>query len=298
MDGQAPGPGSDADVAQYVAGLGLPGLADIHVHFLPESVLRKVWAYFDAHGRTQGQAWPIHYRLPQEERLAVVRGLGLRGIPALTYAHKPGMATWLNDWCAEFARRVPEAVPSATFYPEPEVGGYVAQALDRGARLFKVHVQVGGFDPADELLDPAWGLVQEAAVPVVLHAGSGPHPGVHTGPERVAALLRRFPRLVLVIAHLGMPEYHAFADLAEAYPGVHLDTTMSGTDYVQRFAPLPADYLPRLADLGERVVLGSDFPNIPYPYAHQLQALARLELGAEWLRAVLWANGARLMRLD
>ena len=44
-------------------------------------------------------------------------------------------------------------------------------------------------------------------------------------------------------------------------------------------------------------VLGSDFPNIPYPYAHQLEALDRLELGDDWLRAVLWHNGARLMRL-
>jgi len=78
---------------------------------------------------------------------------------------------------------------------------------------------------------------------------------------------------------------------------VHLDTTMAGTDYVERIAPLPKDYLPRLADLGDKVVLGSDFPNIPYPCAHQLEALDRLDLGDEWLRAVLWRNGARLMGL-
>jgi hypothetical protein len=45
------------------------------------------------------------------------------------------------------------------------------------------------------------------------------------------------------------------------------------------------------------VVLGSDFPNIPYPYAHQLDALARLGLGDEWMRKVLWENGARLLGL-
>lgn len=283
---------------RYVAGLGLPGLADIHVHFLPEPVMRKVWGWFDAHGRAPGEDWPIHYRLPEPERLRIVRALGLRAIPSLTYAHRPGMAAWLNDWCADFADRVDDAVHSATFYPEPQVGDYVATALGRGARLFKVHVQVGGFDPGDERLDPAWGQLQDAQVPVVVHAGSGPHPGEHTGPEPVARLLRRFPRLVLVIAHLGMPEYHPFADLADAYPGVHLDTTMSGTDYVQQFAPLPPGYLTRLRDLGGRVVLGSDFPNIPYPYAHQLQALARWDLGDDWLRAVLWGNGARLMRLS
>jgi hypothetical protein len=110
-------------------------------------------------------------------------------------------------------------------------------------------------------------------------------------------VLRRFPRLTLVIAHLGMSEYDAFADLVEQYPNAHLDTTMAGTDFVNTFAPLPADYVRRLADLGDRVVLGADFPNIPYPYVHQLQALDRLDLGDEWLRAVLWDNGARLMGL-
>jgi uncharacterized protein len=51
---------------------------------------------------------------------------------------------------------------------------------------------------------------------------------------------------------------------------------------------------PRLRALRDKVLLGSDFPSIPYAYAHQLQALHRLELGEEWLRAVLWSNGARL----
>ena len=51
----------------------------------------------------------------------------------------------------------------------------------------------------------------------------------------------------------------------------------------------------RLAGLRDKVVLGSDFPNIPYPYAHQIQALDRLGLGEDWLRAVLWENGNRLL---
>ncbi len=52
-----------------------------------------------------------------------------------------------------------------------------------------------------------------------------------------------------------------------------------------------------LGDLGDRVVLGSDFPNIPYPYVEQLDALARFGLGDDWLRVVCWTNGARLLGL-
>jgi hypothetical protein len=99
-----------------------------------------------------------------------------------------------------------------------------------------------------------------------------------------------------------MSEYHAFADLAEQYAGVHLDTTMAGTDFTEQFAPMPPGYLPRLAALRDKVVLGADFPNIPYPYAAQVAALDRMattaDLGDDWLRAVLWHNGCRLMSLS
>ncbi len=291
-------PSSDAEIPAYWQGLGLPGLADIHVHFLPDEVLRKVWAFFDRAETSYGMAWPVHYRADEQARLDLVRSFGLRAIPALTYPHKPGMARWLNDWCTQFAARVPDAVHSATLFPEDGVGTYVADALRAGARLFKVHVQVGDFSPADPVLDPAWGVLEDAGAPIVIHAGSAPAPGRFTGPDRVDDVLKRFPRLTLVIAHLGMSEYDAFADLVERYPNVHLDTTMAGTDFTNTFAPMPPGYVQRLGDLGDRVVLGADFPNIPYPYYEQLVALDRLGLGDDWLRAVLWHNGARLMGLS
>lgn len=290
-------PATDADIPAYWQALGLPGLADIHVHFLPDRMLAKVWDFFDRADANYGMPWPIQYRADEQQRLDTVRGFGLRAIPSLTYPHKPGMAQWLNAWCADFAERVPDAVHSATFFPEDDVAPYVAAALDAGARLFKMHVQVGEFSPADPLLAAAWGILQDAGRPVVIHAGSAPRPGRFTGAHHVREVLTRFPRLVLVIAHLGMTEYDEFADLVEQFPNVHLDTTMAGTDFANVFAPLPFDYVRRLADVGDRVVLGADFPNIPYPYAEQLQALDRLGLGDEWLRAVLWHNGARLMQL-
>lgn len=293
-----PGPVTDADVPAYLAALGIPGLADIHVHFLPERMLHKVWSYFDAAEQNYGYAWPIHYRYDTDTRLAIVRGLGMRAIPALTYPHKPGMAAWLNEWNREFAVAHADVVHCATLFAEPESAVYVPEALAAGARLFKVHVQVGGFAPDDPVLDAAWAALEKAGVPVVIHAGSRPLPGAHTGPDAIAAVLNRFPRLALVIAHMGMPEYEAFADLAERYGNVHLDTTMFATGFLDGPAVWPAGYLGRLGALRDRIVLGSDFPNIPYPYARQLSALADLELGDEWMRAVLWGNGARLLRPD
>ncbi|MGW8378240.1 amidohydrolase family protein [Streptomyces sp. ODS28] len=286
------------EVRRFWGRLGLPGLVDVHTHFMPERVLHKVWEYFDANGPLiGGLEWPITYRAGEAERTALLRDFGVLAFTSMLYPHKPGMARWLNGWSAEFAARTPDCLHTATLYPEPDTEAYVREAVEAGARVFKSHVQVGDYDPADPLLDPAWGLLAEAGVPVVIHCGSGPAPGKHTGPGPIACVLARHPRLRLVVAHVGMPEYADFLGLAERYGEVRLDTTMAFTDFTEEFMPFPREELPRLAGLGDRVLLGTDYPNIPYPYVHQLHALERLDLGEDWLRAVCHDNGAKLFGL-
>ena len=287
----------DNEVPDWLERLGLPGLVDVHVHFLPDPVMDAVWDYFDQAGKHYGVAWPVTYRTPVADRLARLEALGVRAFPALVYPHKPDMAAWLSKWAREFAARTPGCVPSGTFYPEPGAASYVREALDEGTRIFKVHVQVGDYDPRDDELDAVWGQLAEAGVPVVVHCGSGPIPGRHTGPGPIGEVLRRHPRLTAVIAHLGMPEYAEHLALAERYPNVHLDTTMACTPFTEAMMPMPPGLRPRLAALQDRIVLGTDFPNIPYPYAVQLQSLEELGLGDDWLRAVCWHNGVRLLRL-
>jgi predicted TIM-barrel fold metal-dependent hydrolase len=295
-----PGPADDADVPAYWQALGLPGIVDLHVHFMPEQVLRKVWAYFDRAGPLTGRHWPIRYRWSEQERLAHLRAMGVRRFSSLVYPHKPGMASWLNDWAAEFAAAHHDVVPTATFFPEPEAAAYVETALRRGARVFKVHVQVGGYDPRDPLLDGVWGMLADAHVPAVVHAGSGPAPGAFTGPGPFGEVLARHPALTAVVAHMGMPEYDAFLGFAERYANVHVDTTMCFVDFfdAELAAALRRSLAPRLAGLADKVVFGADFPNIPHPYAHQIEVLTRLGLGDDWMRVALWHNPLRLLDID
>ncbi|MGY2060830.1 amidohydrolase family protein, partial [Nocardia gipuzkoensis] len=84
----------------------------------------------------------------------------------------------------------------------------------------------------------------------------------------------------------------------DRYPEVHLDTTMNFTDFFEEQDPFPHTALPRLTALADRILFGSDFPNIPYTYAHALHALERLDLGADWLRKICHHNAARLFGLD
>jgi predicted TIM-barrel fold metal-dependent hydrolase len=286
-------PREDADVPGFWRALGLPGLIDVHTHFMPENVLAKVRAYFD-NLRSDGMSWSAWYRQDEEGRVALLREFGVRRFTALLYPHRPDMAAWLNGWGADFAARTPDCLHTATFFAEPSAGAYVREAIEAGARVFKAHVQVGGYDPRDPLLEPVWGALAESGTPVVVHCGSGPQPGRYTGPAIFGEVLARHPKLVAIVAHMGMPEYAQFLDLTDRYPGLLLDTTMVFTDFTERLRPWPRELLPKLADLGDRVLFGTDFPNTPYAYAHQLEALARLGLGDGWLRAVCHDNAARL----
>lgn len=181
------------EVAAFRQSLGLDHLVDVHTHFMPQQVLSKVWAYFDAAGPLVGRHWPIAYRMEEQRRVEVLRGFGVRAFTSMLYPHKPGMARWLNDWSADFAARTPDCLHTATFFAEPGALADVRRALGQGARVFKCHVQVGGFDPNDPHLDAVWRLLADEGVPVVTHCGSGPVPGAHTGPAPIAALLARHP---------------------------------------------------------------------------------------------------------
>jgi uncharacterized protein len=283
----------DGGIPGWLAGLGLPGIVDVHVHFMPERVQRKVWAHFDR----LDPAWPVLYRTGERQRLETLAAMGVRHHTALAYSHRPGMAEWLNRHTLSLARSEPAVVPSFTFYPEPGVEDYVGRALQEGGAVAKVHLQVGKFDANHPLLDPVWSGLAARGVPVILHAGavpdgSGGEEWCGVGPVR--RLLDRFPDLRLVIAHLGAPDFDDFLTLAAEAPSLRLDTAMVFGSQ-ELLGPVPADLGERLGGLGAQVLFGSDFPTIPRPVSAQLWGLAALGLGEAWLRAVLWDNGTRLL---
>jgi predicted TIM-barrel fold metal-dependent hydrolase len=114
------------------------------------------------------------------------------------------------------------------------------------------------------------------------------------GIGRVTRLLERFPELRLVIAHLGAPDYEDFIALASSTPTVMLDTAMVfGGDAM--LTEVQAWLVDKLGGLAGQIVFGSDFPTIPRPVSAQLAAIDGLGFGDEWLSAVLWRNGVRLL---
>ncbi len=285
---------TDDDLPAFAADLGLPGLFDVHTHFMPDRMQEAVWAHFDA---LADPPWPIRYRFGEEERVAALARLGIVRFTALAYAHRPGVATWLNEHTLGLAARHPAMVPTFTLYPEPEAPDYVGRALAAGGACVKVHLQVGKFSLTDPLLTGAWAQLERAGTPIVLHLGAvddGSGGEEYCTADHLWRLLERHPDLRPVVAHLGAPNTAAdlFARAAEL-PELRFDTAMAVLSTVQIWTP--PDWLPdRLAEFGDRILFGSDFPTIPRVVADQVAALASFGLGDDWLRGVLWENAAGL----
>ena len=65
----------------------------------------------------------------------------------------------------------------------------------------------------------------------------------------------------------------------------------------EQLNPIPPEALPDLQRLADKVLFGSDYPNIPYPYPDAVAAVISIGLGEQWCRKVLYANAATLFGL-
>ena len=284
---------TDADLPALAADLGLPGLFDVHAHFMPERMQQAVWRHFD---ELSDPPWPIRYRFEEDERMATLARLGIVRHTALAYAHREGVAAWLNGHTLALAARHPAVVPTFTLYPEPGVAEYVAAALEAGGRCVKVHLQVGKFHLTDQRLTEAWAQLERARTPIVIHLGAvddGSGGEEFCGAPALLRLLDRHPGLRPVVAHLGAPNAAELFDYVEELPELRFDTAMAVVPTAQIWTP-PAATVERLGEIGDRILFGSDYPTIPATIADQVAALVGFGHGENWLRAVLWENAAGL----
>ena len=189
-------------VRAFTERLGLPGLIDVHTHFMPKQVLDKVWAYFDSVGPILGREWPITYRAQEDERVATLCARSVSwSYSSMIY---PTNRAWRSGSTAGRSTsppRIRTAYQTATFYPEPRAREYVADAIAAGARIFKSHIQVGDYSPRRPASTRCGEQIDAAQIPVVIHCGSGPAPGAHTGGNRYAACWGQFPLSVDRRAH-------------------------------------------------------------------------------------------------
>lgn len=258
-----------------------------------------IWRWFDRH------AWPVVHRLEADQVVEQLRAAGVERMVGLAYSHVPGMAQGLNDFMRATAdRHAPHVIPFGTILPGED--GW-AEELERcfgplGLAGLKIHCHVQNLAPDDPRLLPVFERVAQHDKVLLIHCGREPNlHGYQAEPrglcsvERFYQAMKRTPEAKVIVPHLGADETDAYLDLLSQFPNLYLDTAMALGSPLNTHPHL-AGFRPdfeRLARAADRILFGTDFPNLPYPWATELELL-RAHLTPRTLEKVLKGNAARL----
>ncbi len=266
-------------------GVARGALVDAHVHLFPDRLFEAIWRWFDVHG------WPIRYKLKTPDVIAFALARGVGHIVALHYAHKPGIARGMNAYMAEVVRTNPRVTGMATVMPgEPDAPRILEDAFASGLRGVKLHCHVQCFAPDTPALAEIYETCIRHDMPLVIHAGRepksdgykcDPHTLCHV--DRTEAVLRSYPKLRLAVPHLGADEFEGYQRLLERHDNLWLDTTMALASYFEDDARAFRVVEAR----PDRIMYGTDFPNIPYAWDRELKRIAARRLPEASLASVL-----------
>ncbi len=173
-------------------------------------------------------------------------------------------------------------------YVHYPVKAELKRQLGLGAVGLKIHPVHGDFPPNDRRLYPAYGLCEEAGVPVVFHCGTSIFPGAanrYADPALIEEVLRDFPGLKVALAHGGRGWwYGAAAFMALMRENVYIE--LSG---------LPPKKLPQyykdfdLGRLGGKFIFGTDWPGVP-GIRKNAEAVKGLGFDRETLEKIFFKN--------
>jgi hypothetical protein len=266
---------------------------DAHTHLHPPRLFAAIRRWFDEH---------THWNLRGPTEPAAIgqalRGAGVERFAFFSYAHRPGIARDLNRWLRDAAPGLPGGVPLGTVHAEDDDP---AAIVDEACGVFgfagvKLHIQVQRFFPDDPRILPVYETLAARDRTLVIHAGTGPHVGEYTGLARLARVLARLPALRVVLCHMGAFETRRALQLLDHHPNLHLDTTMALTAASVPYTGIDPGVV-RDGDLvrhADRILFGSDFPNLPYPYEEERRGLWARDLPLDVYRKIFYENAARI----
>lgn len=287
------------EVPGYLQG----NIIDMHTHFFPDKLFASIWEWFRARN------WSIRYPLTSSGLAQTLRDEGVRNFVTYNYAHKAGMAADLNKWTAAFARREEGALPFATVFPEDEDNIEMLDELfaEHGFLGIKLQPLVSDFYLCDERMMDVYRMLLDRGKILAVHAGTAPVANKYVGADHFEPVMRELPELKVIVAHMGAFEFDRFFDMVRRYPNLYLDTSVNFIDpalmaelvAAGKFPPLeiPCGFdRDVLVELSDRLLFGSDYPNIPYEYGDCIQSILDIGLGDEFNRKVFFENAARLLQ--
>ena len=274
---------------------------DVHLHVQPHEEFNAASRAFVEAGRRDLE----RYTQIEKSPTALLRFMDEQDIEAACLINYVAPDTlglsedgnaWIARYCAAHRDRL---IAVGSVHPRFSKDGYgdARKLFDLGIRMIKLHPPHQLFAANDylfgnETLAGIYRAAQEASRPVMIHTGTSIFPSARNrfaDPMPIDDVAVDFPGLPIILAHSGRPLFCETAFfLARRHRNVRLE--LSGIPPKKVL-----EYLPRVEEVAEKTLWGTDWPSpgIASP-AQNVAAFRALPLSEDAKQKILYENAKEL----
>ena len=260
-------------------------IIDFHTHIYPDPIAQKATHSIENFYHLEGG------HMNGTVKNLLERG-GLAGISryvVLPVGLKPGAVRHINEFAVSQVAEHPEFIGFGTIHAAMEnIEEEVEFVHESGLYGVKMHPDTQLFDIDDERLFPAYELLRDKGLHVMLHMGDPRYDYSH--PARLRKVMDNFPGIKVVAAHFG-----GYSMYETAYE------LLKDTDCVMDISSSlmfmeKEEAVRHIRRIGtERLVFGSDFPL--WDPVHEVQVFMGLGLTADETEQIAHRTAERILNL-
>ncbi|MBQ8688434.1 MAG: amidohydrolase family protein [Ruminococcus sp.] len=259
-------------------------VVDAHAHIFPDKIAERA-----TDSISQFYDLPMSHQGSMGELLESGDRAGIDGYLVCSTATHPEQAAAINSYICTVCTEHPQCIGFAALHPRSEnLESEFAEILKQPFKGIKLHPDFQTFNMDDPAVYPMYDMIQSAGLPILMHMGD-PH-RTYSTPERMAKVLRDFPRLRVIAAHLGgYRRWEEAAEMLEPSDRLMLDTS-SCLGFME-----PSDAVRFIRKHGaENCIFGVDFPM--WDHTEELKRFFSLKLTDSENKGILADNFIQWIR--
>ncbi len=174
----------------------------------------------------------------------------------------------------------------------PDFEGEIIRTRSLGLKGVKIHPDIQGINIDDKKLFPLYDILETLGMPIYLHMGDNRPQYRYSSADKLLNVLREFPRLKAVAAHLGgYKSWDESVPLLAGHENIMYDTSSA------LWAMTPKRAKEIIDALGyENIMFGTDYPVVNTK--EELERFFKIDLSDDIREKILWSNAANYLGIE